>query len=286
MSPEITPHPPSAERLTVRVLGSGTSMGVPVVGCRCAVCLSEDPRNKRLRSSVWLEGEHGHLLIDCGIDFRQQMLRWPMPRIDAILLTHTHADHINGIDDLRSYNYLQGGAIPLYTTRYFIEDIMRRFPHCFNPLQRGGGVPQLDLTEAEAGRSFLAAGMEVLPVRIMHGQLPILGFRVGKFAYLTDCSGIPAESERLLAGVETLIISALRHRPHDTHFNVEQSLEASRRLGVRRAFFTHIADELDHETTNRMLPEWARLLYDGQVIEVAGEPAEGAAAAADQPRQA
>ncbi len=267
-------HGNTKPALRIRVLGSGTSMGVPVVGCACAVCTSSDPRNKRLRSSIWIEAAGRHLLVDCSIDFRQQMLNWPMPRIDALLLTHTHADHINGIDDIRSYNYIQREAIPLFTSPFFIDDIRRRFPHCFGPLQTGGGVPQLDLTEVEPGRPFLAAGVEVMPIRIMHGRLPILGFRLGSFAYLTDCSGIPPESEELLAGVETLIISALRHRPHETHFSLDQSLEASARLGVRHAFFTHIADDLDHETTNKSLPSWARLLYDGQVLEIeSAEPA-------------
>lgn len=258
----------SNQRLDIRVLGSGTSMGVPVVGCRCSVCTSKDPHNKRLRSSISIKVGGRHILIDCSIDFRQQMLRWPMPRIDAILLTHTHADHVNGIDDIRSYNFLQGGAIPVYANAHSIADIWRRFPHCFNPMQNGGGVPRLDLHQIRAGKPFEAAGVEVVPIKVMHGRLAILGFRFGDFAYLTDCSGIPPASAKLLAGVDTLIISALRHRPHETHFSLAQSLEAAKKLGVRRAFFTHIADELDHETTNRNLPKWARLLYDGQIINI------------------
>ncbi|MCE5228415.1 MBL fold metallo-hydrolase [bacterium] len=254
--------------IKIRVLGSGTSMGVPVIGCKCPVCTSNDPHNKRLRSSISIAVDSRHILIDCSIDFREQMLRWPMPRIDALLLTHTHADHVNGIDDIRSYNYMQQGPIPVFTSAHSIEDIRRRFPHCFNPMQKGGGVPQLDLNEITAGKPFDAAGIEVMPLRVMHGRLPILGFRIGRFAYMTDCSGIPEQTEELLEGVDTLIISALRHRPHETHFCLAQSLEASQKLGVRRAFFTHIADELDHEKTNRDLPDWARLLYDGQVIEI------------------
>ncbi len=243
-------------------------MGVPVIGCTCPVCRSADPHNKRLRSSVSLVVAGRHILIDCSVDFRQQMLRWPLPRIDAILLTHTHADHVNGIDDIRSYNFMQGGPIPVYTSAHSIADIRRRFPHCFNPIQNGGGVPRLDLHTIVAGRRFRAAGIDVMPLKIMHGRLAIMGFRFGSFAYITDCSGIPPASQKLLAGVDTLIISALRHRPHETHFSLAQSLDASRKLGVRRAFFTHIADELDHEATNRSLPRWARLLYDGQLIRI------------------
>src|SRR5690606_10823488 len=157
------------ERMKIRVLGSGTSMGVPVIGCRCAVCTSDDPRNRRLRSSIAIETCGRHILIDLSIDFREQMLRWPMPRIDAILLTHTHSDHINGIDDLRAYNYMQRESIPLFTSRYFIEQIQLRFPHCFNPLQKGGGVPDLDLVEAEPGQPFNAVGVNIVPIPIMHG---------------------------------------------------------------------------------------------------------------------
>ena len=243
-------------------------MGVPVVGCDCPICRSEDPNNKRLRSSITIEAGDRHILVDCSIDFRQQLLQWPMPRIDAVLLTHTHSDHVNGLDDLRAYNYLQKGPIPVLSTQYFLDDLHHRFAYCFSPLQKGGGVPELDLIPIEPGRPFTIQGLDILPVEIMHGKLPILGFRLGRFAYLTDCSGIPAAAEERLQGLEVLIISALRYRPHPTHFNIEQSLEAARRLGARRVFFTHIADEMDHATANRELPDWARLLYDGQLITV------------------
>lgn len=256
-------------QLTVRALGTGTSVGVPVIGCTCPVCTSSDPHNQRLRSSVALEVEGKWLLIDCSTDFRQQMLRDPLPRIDAILLTHTHSDHISGIDDLRIFNYMQNESIPVFSTRHFLDDLLNRFHYAFNPLQKGGGVPRLELIEVEPGRAFTAAGIEVMPIRIMHGRLPILGFRIGPLAYLTDCSAIPPESEALLRGVDTLILSALRRTPHPTHFSIDQSMEAARRLAPRRVFFTHIADQLDHETTNRELPEWANLLYDGQRVEVA-----------------
>lgn len=252
--------------LKIRVLGSGTSMGVPVVGCRCPVCTSPDPHNKRMRSSISIEVAGQHILVDCSIDFRMQMLAWPMPRIDAILLTHSHSDHINGIDDLRSYNYMQKASIPLYSGQLFLDDLRTRFNYCFNPFQRGGGVPDLDLMPVRPGELFTAGPLQIMPIRIMHGRLPIMGYRLGRFAYLTDCNGIPEESWPLLQGLDTLIISALRHTPHSTHFTLAQSLEASRQLRVRRAFFTHIADEMDHETTNRELPDWAQLAHDGQEI--------------------
>lgn len=254
--------------LKIRILGSGTSMGVPVVGCHCPVCTSTDWHNKRMRSSISIEAEGRNILIDCSIDFRMQMLSWPLPRIDAVLLTHTHSDHINGLDDLRSFNYIQKSSIPIFSTQYFLDDLKNRFGYCFTPLQEGGGVPHLDLMPIDPGQPFEVKGLPIQPVQIMHGVLPILGFRLGRFAYLTDCSGIPEASEAMLQGLDVLIISALRRRPHPTHFSLAQSLEASERLGAKRVFFTHIADDLDHEETNRELPDRARLLYDGQEIVV------------------
>ena len=243
-------------------------MGVPVIGCGCAVCTSTDPHNKRLRSSVSIDAGGVHLLIDCGIDFREQMLRWPMPRVDAVLLTHTHSDHINGIDDLRPYNYYQRGTIPIYGREYFLEDLSQRFHYCFNPLQEGGGVPKLELKPIEPAEAFSISGVEIIPIEIRHGRLPILGFRIGGFAYLTDCSEIPDASEPLLRGLDVLILSALRHTPHPTHFSLSEALAAAARLSPRRVYFTHIADEMDHAETNASLPEWANLLYDGQLIEI------------------
>lgn len=258
-----SPIPP----VQVRVLGSGTSMGVPVITCTCPVCMSNDPHNKRLRASASVEASGKHLLIDCSIDFREQMLRWPMPRIDALFVTHTHSDHINGLDDIRMYNLRQRGPIPIFSTPYFLEDLQRRFHYCFNPLQKGGGVPKLDLHPVEPGRAFDFEGLEITPIEIMHGVLPILGWRIGRFAYLTDCSAISPRSMELLQGVDTMILSALRHKPHPTHFSLVQSLAAAQTLEVRRVYFTHINDDLDHRRTNELLPDWAKLSYDGQMIE-------------------
>jgi phosphoribosyl 1,2-cyclic phosphate phosphodiesterase len=259
--------------ILVRVLGSGTSTGVPVIGCNCPVCASPDPHDKRLRSSVAIQAAGKHVLIDCSTDFRQQMLRDPLPRIDALLLTHSHSDHVGGIDELRVYNYLQQGPIPVYGDRHCLGEIEKRFGYVFNPRQLGGGVPRLDLCPFEPGRPFVAAGLEFLPVPVMHGILPIVGYRLGPFAYVTDCSAIPPESEEMLRGLDTLILSALRPEPHPTHFSLDQSLEVARRLAPRRVFFTHMADRLLHEETNRRLPDWAKLLHDGQIIEVAGTEA-------------
>jgi phosphoribosyl 1,2-cyclic phosphate phosphodiesterase len=169
---------------------------------------------------------------------------------------------------MRPYNYYQKSAIPIYSTEYFLDDLTGRFHYAFNPLQKGGGVPQMELEVVEPGERFRAAGVEIMPVEIMHGRLPILGFRIGEFAYLTDCSEIPRETFGLLAGVKTLILDALRWRPHSTHFSVVQALAAAHEIGVERAFFTHIADELEHDYTNALLPAWAQLAWDGLELEV------------------
>lgn len=254
--------------LRVVVLGSGTSIGVPVINCTCAVCTSADPRNKRLRTSIKIEAEGKNIIVDCGVDFRQQMLAHPTPRIDAVLVTHTHADHVHGLDDLRAFCFRQREHIPIFTSAPFIKDIENRFGYAFNPAQVGGGVPLLTMKEIRPGEVFEAAGIPVLPVEIMHGKISILGFRLGSFAYLTDCSFIPDASAELLDGVKTLIISALRQKPHPTHFNMEQSLEASRKIGVDRVYFIHMTHDIEHAETERQLPEWARLAYDGLTFEV------------------
>lgn len=250
----------------ITVLGSGTSTGVPVINCTCPVCTSDNPKNKRRRSSIKLDIEDSTFLIDCGVDFREQMLTYKTPRIDAVLVTHTHADHVHGIDDLRAFCFRQLEHIPIYTTAPFIKDIEVRFAYAFNPMQKGGGVPMLDLQEIHAGRALEIQDIPVLPLRIMHGKLPILGFRFGKFAYMTDCSHIPDSTMEQLEGVETIIVSALRDRPHPTHFNFDQAMEAAQAIGVKKAYFIHFTCSVDHEPTEAKLPEWARLSYDGLEI--------------------
>jgi len=264
MIPEMENYPP----VKVLVLGSGTSTGIPAIGCNCPVCTSDDPRNKRLRSSIRIQTGGRTLLVDCGVDFRQQMLRHRTPHIDGVLVTHTHADHIHGLDDLRAFTFRRESPMPIYSSEGFIRDIELRFGYCFNPMQIGGGVPKISLNTVMPGQPFDVGGVPVVPLPIMHGRLPILGFRLGSFAYMTDCSGIPEETWPLLEGVRTLIISGLRHEPHPTHFTLAESMDAARRIGVERVYFIHMTCRLDHAKTEETLPEWARLTYDGMEIEV------------------
>lgn len=249
------------DHLEVTVLGTGTSAGVPVITCDCPVCTSPNPMNSRLRSSIVLRNERVTILVDCGSDYRQQALTYRINRLDALLLTHAHADHVSGIDEIRLYNWKQHHPIPVLGSERTLSEVRKRFDYAFTPLQNGGGVPQLDLTPVNA--PFTAAGYPVIPLEASHGKLPILGFRFGDFAYITDASFLPEETFRRLEGVRYFILNALRHKPHPTHFTVAQAVEVSRRIGAERTWFTHITHDLEHEETNRGLPEGVALAHDG-----------------------
>jgi phosphoribosyl 1,2-cyclic phosphate phosphodiesterase len=269
--------------MRVTVLGSGTSHGVPSIGCDCAVCRSSDPRDKRTRPSILIEfagpGDPGgaaeppfaaavrSILVDTSTDLRAQALAQNVRRVDAILFTHNHADHVFGIDDVRAFNQRQRAPIACYGDADTLASLRRTFAYIFTPpKQIGGGLPKLSLFPL-AG-PFTLGGAEIVPVRVFHGTLPVLGFRVGTFAYLTDCNHIPDESWPLLAGVRTIIIDALRHRPHSTHFSVSEAVDVVSRMGVERAYFTHICHDLPHAETNAHLPPGVELAYDGLVLEI------------------
>jgi phosphoribosyl 1,2-cyclic phosphate phosphodiesterase len=264
--------------LKVTVLGSGTSHGVPAIGCDCAVCRSPDPRDRRTRPSILIElvanGSRPPLaravqsvLVDTSTDLRMQALAYNVRRVDAILFTHAHADHVLGIDEMRRYNAMQQRAIGCYGDARTVETLRRMFSYIFAPSKQwGGGIPQLRLFSI-AG-TFTLGGAEFVPVPLFHGELPVLGFRVGPFAYLTDCNRIPDESWPLLDGVRVLIVDALRERAHPTHFNVSQALGVVARVAPERAYFTHICHDLPHAATCARLPEGVQLAYDGLVLEI------------------
>jgi phosphoribosyl 1,2-cyclic phosphate phosphodiesterase len=252
----------------VTFLGSGTSAGVPMIGCVCDTCRSADPRDKRLRPSIFLERDGGaRILIDTSTDLRQQALTHGVARVDAILFTHSHVDHILGLDEVRRFNILQRSAIPAYADRSTAADLRKTFHYVFDPpAEKGGGVPQIDLTIIDG--PFDVLGVQVAPIPLWHGRRTILGFRFGTFAYLTDCNGIPEASWPLLGGLDTLVLDALRHRPHPTHFSVAESLAVVERLAPRQTYFTHMCHDLPHAATNASLPAGVELAYDGLRIEV------------------
>ena len=254
------------DSLSITVLGSGTSAGVPTIGCRCAVCTSDDPRDKRLRPSILVRFGDRSVLIDTTPDFRQQALRAGIPRIDAILFTHAHADHIMGLDDIRPFNYRQGGAIPIYGSQETLANVQSCFRYIFDNRTPQSTVPRLTphVFQNEPIELF---GLPFQPVRLLHGRETIYGFRFGAAAYLTDHSDIPPESMAQLTGLDILFLDALRHKPHPTHSTVERSLQWVEALSPKRAYFTHICHDLSHARTESTLPPHVRLAYDGLEIE-------------------
>jgi phosphoribosyl 1,2-cyclic phosphate phosphodiesterase len=255
----------------ITVLGSGTSVGVPTIGCRCAVCCSIDPRDKRLRPSIYVKfGDRG-VLIDTTPDFRQQALRAQIERVDAILFTHSHADHIMGLDDVRPFNFKQGGVIPIYGSAETLENIRRCFHYIFDNHKSESSRPRL-VTHTFDSAPIDLFGIEFTPIRLCHGKGTVYGFRFGSAAYLTDHSDIPEESMELLSGLDVLFLDALRHRPHPTHSTVERSLQSVEKLAPRRAYFTHICHDLAHGPTEQHLPEHVRLAYDGLEITIGDTP--------------
>jgi phosphoribosyl 1,2-cyclic phosphate phosphodiesterase len=253
-------------KATLTVLGSGTSMGVPTIGCDCVVCRSSDPHDRRTRPSVLIEYGGRNVLIDTTPDFREQAIRENIRALDAVLYTHTHADHLLGIDDLRPLSFKhKPQRLPLYAHPDAAEFIRKMFRYIFDADYKFGGLPQVELKPINGTIQLFGAFFE--PIVLIHGDAEIYGFRFGSAAYLTDHSIIPEESLTKLEGLDVLFLDALRYKPHPTHSTVEHSLHTVERLKPRRAFFTHICHDLPHEETNRVLPENVKLSYDGMKLE-------------------
>jgi phosphoribosyl 1,2-cyclic phosphate phosphodiesterase len=254
-------------RVSLRMLGTGTSQGVPAIGCSCETCRSADSRDVRLRPSALFTVGDVSLLVDTSSDFRQQMLRHQVRRIAAVLYTHHHFDHIGGFDDLRQFNYLQQSPMRLYGLRETLEEIRVTFRYAFGEAQQeGGGVPSARLCPIDGRVPFEVDGVGVMPVPVMHGILPILGYRIGNVAYLTDTNRIPESSFALLEGLDVLVLDALRHHGHPTHFSLEESIDISRRIAARRTYFTHIAHNIMHARDSALLPDDMEFSYDGLFI--------------------
>jgi len=255
--------------LKITVLGSGTSVGVPTLGCHCAVCTSTDPRDNRLRPSVLVSYGDRRVVIDTTPDFRAQALRARLDRVDAVLFTHSHFDHIMGLDDVRPFNLRQKGRIPIYAAPDCMAVVQRVFEYIFSAEPRDTFVARLDPHLIDGGAIDLF-GLPFLPVPILHGARTIHGFRFGAAAYLTDHSDIPDSSMDLLRGLDVLFLDALRYKPHPTHSTVERSIATVERLAPRRAFFTHLCHDLGHARAESLLPPHVRLAYDGLEIAVDG----------------
>lgn len=253
--------------MRVTFLGTGTSHGIPSIGCRCEVCRSSDPRDTRSRCSIHVQWRGKQLLVDTPPELRQQVIRSHVRRVDAILFTHTHADHLFGLDDVRRFNDLQGGELMAFARPDDLEVIRQAFRYIFVTTQAGGGKPQLRLSPIE-NDSVKFDDLTVEAIPIMHGKLEVTAYRFGAFAYVTDVSRIPPTSLERLRGLDTLALGALRHEPHPTHFTVAEAVEVVRTLAPRRAFFVHMSHGLPHRQTERGLPPNVRLAYDGLVVEV------------------
>lgn len=253
--------------MKLRILGSGTSTGVPEIGCSCEVCTSADPRDNRLRASSLLHTDDATILIDCGPDFREQMLRaHSFEKIDGVLITHEHYDHVGGLDDLRPF--CRFGEVPIYSDAYTASHLRARMPYCFLE-RRYPGVPKISLQEVEACEKFFIKQTEIIPIQVMHGRLPILGYRIGKrMAYITDMLTMPEESYEQLHDLDVLIINALRVEPHPTHQSISEALETVKRIRARETYFIHMSHHAGlHAEREKMFPAHVHLAFDGMEIE-------------------
>lgn len=252
--------------MKVKVLGSGTSHGVPMIGCKCDVCKSSNPRNNRMRASITVEKNGQVILVDTTPELRVQSLAFDVNHIDAVFITHLHADHIFGFDDLRRFNHISKQDMPVYSDQKSCDGIRQIFPYIFAPPKQGGGVPKVDLRIVEP--RFNLCGLDIRSFYVLHGSLPVLAFRFDDFAYLTDVNSIPPEAMGQLQGLDLLILDCVRFEPHSTHFGLYEALEIVDILKPRQTYFTHLSHAFDHDIVNSTLKPETQLAYDGQIIEL------------------
>lgn len=253
--------------MRITLLGTGTSHGIPMIGCECAVCTSDDPRDRRTRVSIHVQYDDLAILVDAAPELRLQCLAAGIRHVDAMLMTHHHADHVMGLDDVRRFNWLSRRTMPIYGMRETLARLREMFSYAFiDDPDYPSSKPAVELIEITGDLEL--RGHRIVPIPLLHGTMPVLGFRFGSFAYCTDVSHIPDDSLGLLRGLDVLVLDALRHTPHPTHFNLEQAVSWAERIGAQQTYFTHIAHELGHAETNAALPARMQLGYDGQVIEL------------------
>ncbi|MBA3830101.1 MAG: MBL fold metallo-hydrolase [Taibaiella sp.] len=253
--------------MQITFIGTGTSQGVPVIGCSCAVCTSPDPRDNRLRTSVWIHTPQASVVIDSGPDFRYQMLRANIRELDAIVFTHGHKDHIAGLDDVRAYNYFQHRPMDIYATQETQVALRREFEYVFNN-KAYPGIPQLDLHTIHS-EPFFIKGLTFIPIRVSHYQLEVLGFRIGNFTYITDANHITDEELEKARGSEVFVLNALRHEEHISHYTLKEAIEVAKKVGARETYFTHISHQLGtQQQIDDMLPPGMRLAYDGLTLQL------------------
>lgn len=254
--------------MKITFLGTGTSTGVPQIGCECEVCRSSDFRDKRLRCSAMVETGGKRFLIDCGPDFREQLLRMDSVSPDALLLTHSHYDHVGGIDDLRPFCYATEHGFPVYCQEDVARDLRERMPYAFAK-HLYPGVPTFSVHIIEAGREFEVEGVVILPVRVLHGKLPILGFRIGELAYITDCLRLPEETVEELRGIKVLVVNSLRREKHMSHMSLEETLGVIAEIKPERAYLTHLSHQMGkHGEVMEELPAGVEIAYDGMSVEI------------------
>lgn len=253
--------------MKIRFLGTGTSQGVPLIGCTCKVCTSENPKDKRLRSSVFIEHNETNIVIDTGPDFRQQMLREKITKLDAVIFTHEHKDHIAGLDDVRAFNFINQMVMPVYGTERVHKAIQREFAYVFAN-EKYPGIPQIEL-KTIGNLTFEVNGIQVIPIEVLHHKLPVKAFRIGDFTYITDANYISEEEKEKIKGSEVIVINALRRNHHISHFTFEEAIELMQELKPKKAYLTHISHQLGkHEDVTLELPDFIELAYDGLSIEI------------------